>query len=179
VEGELLPHFVYVTVPDEPGLSAVNNQTSQVLAGWDGDFEGVGVGVADIDIVGAGVCEGVCEGVLDGVGVIVGVTEADGVNDGVDVGVTYGTNTVKEFISWSKLVIFVFVICDNVKPYSYKHWNTLFKTCGEVFSLTFKKQLLLNAVDKSCFSFCDKGVISPEEMLLVTGSKVPVNLKLR
>ena len=68
-----------------------------------------------------GVYDGVFEGVLEGVCETDGVNDLVGVNDGVDAGVTYGTNIVKEFNNLSKLVILILVICDNVKPYSYKH----------------------------------------------------------
>lgn len=179
VEGELPPHIVYVTVPDEPGLEAINNQVSQVLVDWEGVVEGVGVGVTVIEHVGVGVYDGVFEGVLEGVCETDGVNDLVGVNDGVDAGVTYGTNIVKEFNNLSKLVILILVICDNVKPYSYKHWNTLLRTCGDVFSFTFKKQLLLNAVDSNCFSLCDNGVMSLDETLFVIGSNEPVNLKFK
>lgn len=53
------------------------------------------------------------------------------------VGEFTGTNKLTEFNKSSKLVILILVILAIKLLASNKHANTLFKICGEVFSLTF------------------------------------------
>jgi len=105
------------------------------------DAVGGGVGEIENDIEGVtefeGVMEGIVEVVTDVEGVFEGVTEGVGVIVGGAVGEFTGTIKLIELNKSSKLVIFMSVIFAIILLASNKHANTLFKTCGDVFSLTF------------------------------------------